>query len=222
MFLSSEIFSPFWNGFFALLMLLPLSLALLKAQWHLMRGVAIRQHLFYACVISLVLLWHLQIKWFSGFALHPLGMTAVTLILGWQFAFIAGVSAQLLCVLTGVASLETLAINTLLTVFIPCVITTCLLIASNKLRYQNLFIYLLGVGFIGASLVVVALALSFVALAYVFDLFSVLSVVEQAPMLLLLMFPEGFINGMLITAVAVFKPDWVKTFDDDFYIDGKA
>ena len=37
--------------------------------------------------------------------------------------------------------------------------------------------------------------------------------------IVLLMFPEGFINGMLVTAFTVFYPDVVKTFDDAYYLD---
>jgi len=39
------------------------------------------------------------------------------------------------------------------------------------------------------------------------------------PFILLLMFPEGFINGMLVTAFTVFYPDVVKAFYDEFYLD---
>ena len=42
---------------------------------------------------------------------------------------------------------------------------------------------------------------------------------ENWPFITLLLFPEGFINGMLLTAVCVFYPDAVKTFDDRSYID---
>ena len=39
------------------------------------------------------------------------------------------------------------------------------------------------------------------------------------PLLFLVMFSEGFINGMCVAALAVFYPDAVKTFDDRFYLD---
>ena len=37
------------------------------------------------------------------------------------------------------------------------------------------------------------------------------------PLIFLIMFSEGFINGMCIAALAVFYPDVLKTFDDRFY-----
>ncbi|GAA5218011.1 hypothetical protein GCM10025776_25130 [Corallincola platygyrae] len=34
----------------------------------------------------------------------------------------------------------------------------------------------------------------------------------------LLMFPEGLLNGMAITLLAVYKPHWLKTYDDRIYL----
>jgi uncharacterized membrane protein len=48
----------------------------------------------------------------------------------------------------------------------------------------------------------------------------VLTALEWWPLIFLVMFSEGFINGMCVSALAVFYPDWVKTFDDRFYLDG--
>ena len=41
---------------------------------------------------------------------------------------------------------------------------------------------------------------------------------DNWPLIFLMLFPEGFINGMLVTALTVFYPDVVKTFDDDYYL----
>ena len=34
-------------------------------------------------------------------------------------------------------------------------------------------------------------------------------------------FPEAFINGMIITALVVYRQEWVMTFDYSRYVDGK-
>ena len=44
---------------------------------------------------------------------------------------------------------------------------------------------------------------------------------ESIVILPLMMFPEAFITGLLITLFVVYLPDWVKTFDDERYIHGK-
>ena len=38
------------------------------------------------------------------------------------------------------------------------------------------------------------------------------------PLVLLLTFPEGFLNGAVISALTVFYPDIVKTYDDVRYL----
>jgi uncharacterized membrane protein len=35
------------------------------------------------------------------------------------------------------------------------------------------------------------------------------------------MLPEGFLNGAVLSALTAWKPEWVRTFDDRDYIDGK-
>lgn len=35
----------------------------------------------------------------------------------------------------------------------------------------------------------------------------------------LIMFPEGLLNGIIMTGMMVFHPDWIRTFDARHYID---
>jgi len=41
---------------------------------------------------------------------------------------------------------------------------------------------------------------------------------QDWPIVALLLFPEGFINGMLTSAVTLYAPDLMKTYDDAFYL----
>ena len=38
------------------------------------------------------------------------------------------------------------------------------------------------------------------------------------PFLPLFLFPEGFLNGMLITVFIGIRPHWLKTFDEESYL----
>ncbi|WP_315982595.1 hypothetical protein [Aliamphritea spongicola] len=42
---------------------------------------------------------------------------------------------------------------------------------------------------------------------------------EYIQYLPLIMFPEGLLNGIIMTAMMVFHPDWIRTFDAKAYID---
>lgn len=37
----------------------------------------------------------------------------------------------------------------------------------------------------------------------------------------LLLFPEGLLNGMLITVLVIFRPEWMRTYLDRDYINNK-
>jgi uncharacterized membrane protein len=37
----------------------------------------------------------------------------------------------------------------------------------------------------------------------------------------LLMFGEAFLNGMAMTLLVAYRPRWVSTFHDHWYLDGK-
>jgi len=37
----------------------------------------------------------------------------------------------------------------------------------------------------------------------------------------LIMIPEGAFNGMLITLFVAYRPEWMRTFRDERYINGK-
>jgi uncharacterized membrane protein len=34
----------------------------------------------------------------------------------------------------------------------------------------------------------------------------------------LMMFPEAFVNGLVVTGLVVFKPTWIPSFDDEVYL----
>jgi uncharacterized membrane protein len=78
---------------------------------------------------------------------------------------------------------------------------------------------MLGAGFLGAIFSVAALTLVFLLLLALSDQQALLaSGLQQAPLILMLMFPEGFLNGTIVTALTVYRPELVKTFDEEFYL----
>jgi uncharacterized membrane protein len=67
------------------------------------------------------------------------------------------------------------------------------------------------------TLLLVTLLVALFALTGLDGLLEAIS--EYWPLLMLMMFSEGFINGMCVSVLAIFFPDWLKTFDDHFYLD---
>ncbi|MEN9460235.1 MAG: hypothetical protein RIS84_255, partial [Pseudomonadota bacterium] len=44
---------------------------------------------------------------------------------------------------------------------------------------------------------------------------------EQPMFIIVMLFPEAFLNGMVMTILVVFRPEWVSSFSDKHYLKGK-
>jgi uncharacterized membrane protein len=200
---------PQWVRLAWLLLLPVLLAALFSAPWRALMAQQERMTALGAAIAVLPLLWSMSPDLAGGEQLHLLGMTTVTLMFGWQLAIFAGMAAGLILLLVGSWGLEGLAFNLLLTVIIPVVVSTAVLLAANRLRRTNLFVYMLGVGFVG-SMAALGASLWFGSLVLGTDL--------DHALVMLLVFPEGFINGAVVSAFAVFAPDLLRSYDDERYL----
>lgn len=193
--------------------------ALIKAPWRLITKHSERQHLVFGASILLGLFWLLRIEALEVLTFHPLVMTAVTLMVGWHFAMLAGAIGQLVLLLAGFDHWSMFGVNYLVTTIIPATISYGIVLFSQRIPLKNLFVFLFGAGFLGAGICSAAVALTTLGLLLVagYDL-SIQEIAREAPILFILMFPEGFLNGTIVTAITVFKPHLVKTFNEDFYL----
>jgi len=191
-------------------LLAPLLLAtVVTAPW---RALTARQERMTALGVSIAvlpLLWSMSAPLPGGIYLHLLGMTTVTLVFGWQFALLAGLLAGGVLVFVGNWPLPALPVNYLLTVVIPVLVSAAILVTANRLRRTNLFVYMLGVGFFGSM---AALGATLTLGNHLFD-----TGLDHA-LVMLLTFPEGFVNGAIISALTVFYPELVRTYDDERYL----
>lgn len=193
-----------------LIVLAPLLLvALWRAPWRELAARQERMTAFGVAIAVLPILWSMGAPLPGNIQLHLLGMTTVTLVFGWQLALLAGLLASLVLALVGNWQLPALPVNYLLTVAVPVLVSATVLGAANRLRRTNLFVYMLGVGFFG-SMAAIGLTL---ALGN-----RLLETGLDHALVLLLTFPEGFVNGAVISALTVFYPDLVRTYDDERYL----
>jgi uncharacterized membrane protein len=190
----------------AVLMLLPvLAVALLTAPWRALMARLERQNALGAAVVTLPLLWSMSPGLPTGVGLQLMGMTCVTLIFGWQFAILAGTAAGLILLITGSWSWPAMAPNLVLVVLLPVLVTTLVLAAANRLPRTNPFVYMLGVAFGGSML---AMLVTFAVANWWLQ-----PGLDHA-VVMLMTFPEGFLNGTIISAVTVFRPCLVRTYDE--------
>jgi uncharacterized membrane protein len=219
MIVAADLLAPSIVDIIKLLCLVILVLAVWFAPWRKLLASNARQHLFFGSILVLCMFWLLNIRMLESLWLHPLLLTATTLLLGWSLAVLAGTLAQLLLLLFGVGTEEMLALNVFLTPIVPASVSYIAVTISRRIPLQNLYIYMLGAGFLGAIFSVAALTLVFLLLLALSDQQALLaSGLQQAPLILMLMFPEGCLNGSIVTALTVYRPELVKTFDEEFYL----
>ncbi len=84
---------------------------------------------------------------------------------------------------------------------------------------KHLFVYLFVAAFFNGALTMVVHLLLISGWMYVSGLYLWGYIVDNYLALLpLLLFPEALLNGMAMTLLVVYKPEWVRTFADRDYI----
>ncbi len=219
--LSAQLIPAYLSALLLCLMSLVCAACLWTANWTAVRQVPSRAHLLFGGAIACLGLWLISFTVIEGVRVHFLGMTALTLILGWRFAILAGSAAVLAHTLAIGQSVTSIPATWLLTVAVPATISRWLVYQLRNTRAQNLFVYMLGAGFGGGALSSLAATVTAVGLLWLAGQQTLVhQALENWPAALLLLFPEGFINGMVISALTVFYPDLLKTFDDEHYLSG--
>lgn len=197
--------------------LLLLAAALVRAPWTALRLASQRLHLLFGALLALLALWSVGGRIGAHASLHLLGMTTVTLLLGPALAILVGTAALAMMAALGAAPWSTVLANGLVTLSVPAAVTFALLVWATRHAPRNLFVFMLGVGFAGGALSMLA------AMLMMLGLFATAGDVRAlrewgSPLLLLAMFPEGFVNGAMVSSLAVYKPHWLRLYDDRHFL----
>ena len=221
MILAAELI-PFWlNWAAALTMLVCVASAAFTAHWSALWAASERQHVFLGGLVALLFLWLLTVQVIEGLWIHLLGVTSLTLLVGWRFTLLGATVALVAHILFLQQSMLSAPLAWFFTVLIPATTTRLLAHLLRLYGFRNLFVYMLGAGFGGGLVSILALALFAMPTFWLIGQTDwVAMALDNWGFVLLLMFPEGFINGMLITAFTVFYPNVVKTFNEDHYLNG--
>jgi len=220
--ISAYLMQAWLLGMAAVLAVLALGTALRRANWSALKASPGRLHLIAGGAVACLFLWLLNIHLVDGLILHFLGITTLTLVVGWSYAVLAATIAVVVFYAVQGLAWPGLGLSLCLTVLLPATVTRVLVQLLHRPSLKHPFVYILGAGFAGGGLVVLLLACITLVLFWFSGLDAyVAAAAEWWPLVLLIMFSEGFINGMCVSALAIFYPDWVKTFDDRFYLDGE-
>jgi uncharacterized membrane protein len=191
-----------------------------KAPWRVLLNTRALQHLFFGVTVILMLLWSMRAGISPGLSIHFLGLTVLTLILGWDLAILSATLVLLAMTVIGKESWDGFTVNGLCLILLPALVTHWIRLTVERYLPKNFFVYLFGCGFLGAGVVVALSGLCMVMFLWLDGVYPWAKIHhEYINYLPLIMFPEALLNGILLTGVMVFYPDWIRTFDAKVYID---
>ncbi|MCC2604553.1 energy-coupling factor ABC transporter permease [Planctobacterium marinum] len=180
------------------------------------------QHFVFGSAACLFTLWWFRTGIYDGLNVHFLWLTACVLLLGLRWALISSSLALLGLTLVGLEKWSMLGVNGLLSVVAPLTLSYAIYSLAFHRLPKHFFIYVFVCGFFAG---LASLVLKMGLLGGYYSLAGVHSwdIVQDNYLILipLLLFPEGLLNGMTMTLLIIYKPHWVYTFHDKFYIDGK-
>jgi len=207
--------------------------AIFFAPWKLLIADSQRQHIFFAAVLGLAIVWLLQVSVWSAIAIHPLMMIVTTMIFGWSFALIVGAGALVVLeifqlplraanleweIALAQFDLRTFPVDFVLSVQVPASWAWLVIWLIDRIKFKNPFTFFWGVGFFGAMISCSLIGLCAWCLFYITGSEIQLEAVrEHFWIFMLLTFPEGFLNGIIATVMTIFYPELVKTYRDDWY-----
>jgi uncharacterized membrane protein len=193
--------------------------ALWRAPWVELFTDSRRQHLLFGTVFALFMLWLVRRDFDTGVSYHFIGMTAVTLLLDWPLAIVGALVAQCGLVLLGRQDLAAVGVNGALLIVLPVLVTECCAILVERAQQRNPFVYIFVSGFFAAALSALLCLLLALWLLWFNERFEMPYWLEDfVGYLWLLIFPEAFINGMIVSALVVFSPEWLETFNRTRYL----
>ncbi len=219
MLIESSVFSEFLLWIINAVAALCFIWSLKRATWQQILEVPFRQHLLIGCGFVLCGFWFMDFALSSHLIIHPLLITCVTMMLGFRFTLVVGALVSLIYLLLKDISLASTGVHFILNVVIPSGFIAFFATWVRNKNPGNLFFYTLGVGFLGGAITIPLVVLC----GSLFILMADVEVVKHASALeyqwlLLAIFPEAFLNGMVVSAITVFYPEWMRTFDEEYFL----
>jgi uncharacterized membrane protein len=192
--------------------------ALRHAPWSRLAD-GVQQSVWLGTIVILILLWSLKAGVRPGLSLHLLGATVFSLAFGPWLSFIG-----LCLVLAGVSlndggSLQAYAANALIMAGVPVAVSMGVLRFSERMLPRQIFVYIFANAFFGAALAICASGLAASLLLAWTDVYPAEYLFsEYMPYVLLLGFSEAWLSGMVVTLFVVYRPEWIRSFDDARYL----
>jgi len=192
--------------------------SVLTARWRDLAE-SLRQHLWFAMMVLLALLWSMNVGVKPGLAVHFLGLTVFTLMFGWQLAVIGSTIALVALAIQAGGGFDAIAANALIDVALPALVSHAVWRLTEHRLPRHLFVYLFVSGFANGAIAIglVGVATAFLYAAVGSYPFGYL-VSDYLSYYILLAYGEATLTGMAITMMTVYSPWMLASFDAPRYL----
>ena len=178
------------------------------------------QHLVFGSAACVFMLWMFRTGIYDGLTVHFLWLSALPLLLGFRWAIFSATLALLGVTLFGKESIDMLGVNFLLGILAPIALTYGFYSLTFHKLPRHIFTYVFLCAFFPGALTIGLKMLALSGYFYVDGVYSWYVIQDNYLILTTLMlFPEAMFNGMTITLLIIYKPEWVYTFYDKLYLD---
>lgn len=180
------------------------------------------QHLVLGASVSVFGLWLFRVGIYPGLDVHFLWLTALTLVLGLRWALISGGITLVVSTVAGYDNWQMLGVNGLLSVSAPIFMSYLIYSLSFHRLPRHFFVYVFVCSFITGALMI-ALKMGLLGGYYYVDGIYDWQIIADNYLILipLMLFSEAMLNGMTMTLLIIYRPTWVYTFYDKFYLQNK-
>lgn len=178
-----------------------------------------QQHLLFAGAVCLAILSFIRAGIYPGLDLHFLGITAIILTLGLRLGLWCAFISTLPLLFVGVILPAQFASELVIGLMLPALFSYVIFMWVYHHLPKHFFVYIFCASFIAAALTFILRALLMAGYFYVEENYSwdILQA-NYLKMLPLFLVPEAMLNGMAMTILVIYRPQWVATFDDKIYL----
>ncbi|MFQ5756602.1 MAG: energy-coupling factor ABC transporter permease [Acidiferrobacterales bacterium] len=195
--------------------------ALYRAPWQRLRLENLL-NVYLGAVIVLMVLWRISATFADRPGIHFLGVTTVTLMFGWELAVVCAGLALLGVTLGTESGWQAYAVNALLVGALPAVTSYAIYRIIERVLPSHFFVYLFLTAFAGAGAAITISGFAAIAIVTTAGIYPIEYIFrEYLPFVPLTSLPEALLNGMAMTLLVVYRPQWVSTFDDERYFKGQ-
>ena len=213
--LTSAIASTNWLKLGYAFFILGAAFLLWRMPWFWLRQPKVFHRFLIVC-LAIFAIWQVRAELLDGPAVHLLGATLLTLGFGWQIAALGLVAIAAASTAVNGGDWGAFGINASLVVMIGVGVSYAIARLNERFMPRHLFTYIFVAGFFGAGITIGFVSLGAVAVIYFSQMVDQWAVTKNyLPSSVLLLFPEAFITGALVTLAAVYRAEWLVSYDEE-------